>query len=130
MKTIEVVAAIILFDNKYLCVQRGDNKYDYIAYKYEFPGGKVEPGETREEAIKREILEELHLSISIDHFFTTVNHQYPNFNLIMHSFICSCENQNLELTEHVDFKWLDKNELSTLDWAEADKPIVNKIIGL
>lgn len=128
MKKVEVVAAIIYFEEKILCVQRGDNKYNYIAYKYEFPGGKVEQGESNEEAIKREILEELNLKIKIDSQFITVNHQYPDFILVMHSFNCSCSSPKLELSEHIDFKWLNKNELKTLDWAAADVPIVNKLI--
>jgi 8-oxo-dGTP diphosphatase len=130
MKKVEVVAAVIFHNNKILCVQRGDNKYNYIAFKYEFPGGKVESGETNETAIKREILEELNLKISIDSKFITVNHQYPDFTLVMHSFICSCNNPEIELSEHVDFKWLDKTELKKLDWAAADIPIVDKLIAL
>lgn len=130
MKKVEVVAAVIFHNNKILCVQRGDNKYNYIAFKYEFPGGKVELGETNETAIKREILEELNLKISIDSKFITVNHQYPDFTLVMHSFICSCNNPEIVLSEHVDFKWLDKTELKKLDWAAADIPIVDKLIAL
>ncbi|PJE41359.1 MAG: DNA mismatch repair protein MutT [Flavobacterium sp.] len=130
MKKVEVVAAVIFHNNKILCVQRGDNKYNYIAFKYEFPGGKVESGETNEAAIKREILEELSLEISIDSQFLTVNHEYPDFILTMHSFICSCDNPSIELSEHIDFKWLDKTELRTLDWAAADLPIVDKLIVL
>lgn len=128
MKTVEVVAAVIYHNNKILCVQRGQNKYDYIAYKYEFPGGKVESGETNETAIKREILEELNLEIVIDSQFITVNYQYPDFFLIMHSFICSSNSNLLELSEHIDFKWLDKTELKSLDWAAADVPIVDRLI--
>lgn len=130
MKKVEVVAAVIFHNNKILCVQRGDNKYNYIAYKYEFPGGKVEYGESFEEAIKREILEELNLEIIIDSRFITITHDYPDFVLTMHSFICSCNSTKLELSEHIAFKWLDKNELSTLDWAAADVPIVNELISL
>ena len=130
MKKVEVVAAVIFHNNKILCVQRGDNKYNYIAFKYEFPGCKVESGETNEAAIKREILEELSLEISIDSQFLTVNHEYPDFILTMHSFICSCDNPSIELSEHIDFKWLDKTELKTLDWAAADVPIVDKLIAL
>ena len=130
MKKVEVVAAVIFHNNKILCVQRGENKYNYIAFKYEFPGGKVESGETNEAAIKREILEELNLEISIDSQFLTVNHEYPDFILTMHSFICFCDNPSIELSEHIDFKWLDKTELKTLDWAAADVPIVDKLIAL
>jgi len=129
MKHIEVVAAIILFSNKILCVQRNKNKYDYISYKFEFPGGKLEVGETPEQALIREIKEELELDIKILEPFLIVEHTYPDFFLTMHSFICSCDNNKLTLTEHIAFNWLKKNELAGLDWAAADIPIVEKIIN-
>ena len=130
MKNIEVVAAIILFNNKILCVQRNKNKYDYISYKFEFPGGKVEIGETNVEALRREIKEELEMDIIIQKHFLTVDHEYPDFKLTMHSFICSCANRDLTLTEHIDFKWLNKDQMKSLDWAAADIPIVDKLINL
>jgi 8-oxo-dGTP diphosphatase len=95
----------------------------------EFPGGKIEVGETREETIKREILEELKLNIKVEEEFITVSHQYPDFHLTMHSFICSTENKELTLTEHIDYKWLNKNELNQLDWAAADIPIMMKLMN-
>lgn len=128
MKHIEVVAAIIIYENKILCVQRGENKLSYISKKYEFPGGKMEPGESKAEAIKREILEELHMVIEVKEEFLTVKHEYPDFILEMHSFICQCENNIVTLTEHLDFKWLDISELNALDWAAADIPIVDKLV--
>jgi len=130
MKNIEVVAAIILFNNKILCVQRNKNKFDYISHKFEFPGGKVEIGETNEEALLREIKEELEMDIIIQKHFLTVDHEYPDFKLTMHSFICSCANRDLTLTEHIDFKWLNKDQMKSLDWAAADIPIVDKLINL
>ena len=128
MKRVEVVAAIIIKKNKILCVQRGENKYDYISKKYEFPGGKIEVGEKQEDAIKREIYEELKMEIKTLKKFITVIHEYPDFHLTMHSYICTCENFCFELTEHIDFKWLKKNELRGLDWAAADVPIVEKLV--
>jgi len=128
MKDIEVVAAVIVFNNKILCVQKDKNKYDYISYKYEFPGGKVEPRETREEAIIREIKEELELDISIQQEFLTVEHEYPDFNITLYSFICSCEHSALKLTEHIHFNWFNTDQLSALDWAGADRLVVEKII--
>jgi 8-oxo-dGTP diphosphatase len=126
MKKVEIVAAIIVHDNKILCVQRGENKLPYISKKFEFPGGKIEEGETKEETIKREIKEELNMDINVKDEFITVNHQYPDFNLTMHSFICECDIPELTLTEHIDYKWLSKNEMEYLDWAAADIPIVKE----
>jgi 8-oxo-dGTP diphosphatase len=128
MKHIEVVAAIIVSDDKILCTQRNINKYDYISKKYEFPGGKVEAGETNEEAIRREILEELEMDISVGDKFLTVDHEYPDFRMTMHSFLCSADDVRVSLTEHIDYKWLCKDELEYLDWAAADLPIVDKLI--
>jgi 8-oxo-dGTP diphosphatase len=130
MKTIEVVAAVIVHNEKILCVQRGENKRDYIAFKYEFPGGKVEENESKEDALIREIREELNIHVTIQKEFTTVDHIYPDFRIIMYSFICHCENKNIQLNEHIDFKWLRTDELISLDWAAADIPIVNELQGL
>jgi 8-oxo-dGTP diphosphatase len=127
MKTVEVVAAVIIHENKILCLQRNDSKFDYIAYKYEFPGGKVEEYETSESALIREISEELNLAIEIKEHFLTVDHSYPDFRIIMNSYICNCNSIELILNEHIDFKWLSKDELYQLDWAAADIPIVEKL---
>lgn len=129
MKNIYIVASVIIHNNKFLCVQRNTNKYDYISLKFEFPGGKIEESETKEEALLREIKEELKMDIKIEREYLTVEHQYPDFHLTMHSFICSCENTDLVLTEHIDYKWLSKDELIGLDWAAADIPIVNKLVA-
>ncbi len=129
MKRIEVVAGIVFFQNQILCVQRPKNKLLYISEKYEFPGGKVEQGETKEEALHRELMEELNLSTKIKSFFLTVIHEYPDFELTMHSFMCEVDSKNLTLHEHIDQKWLTINELTSLDWAAADIPIVDKLVS-
>ncbi|MFT5861226.1 MAG: 8-oxo-dGTP diphosphatase, partial [Flavobacteriaceae bacterium] len=126
-KKVEVVAAIIKHNDKILCVQRGESKLDYISKKYEFPGGKIEAGETREQTVIREIQEELKMNISTREEFITVEHEYPDFFLTMHSFICSCDDPAVHLTEHLDYKWLSVSELKRLDWAGADVPIVDKL---
>lgn len=128
MKHIEVVAAIIKHRNKILCVQRGENKFEYISKKYEFPGGKMEAGETKIETVRREIFEELKMEIEVQEEFLTTTHTYPDFKITMHSFICSCISPELTLTEHIDFKWLEKEELEAIDWAAADVPIVHKLM--
>ena len=128
MKEVHVTAAVIIRDKKILCVQRGENRLDYISKKWEFPGGKVEPGEELEQTIKREILEELNLSITVKDFLIQVNHHYPDFKLKMDTFICEIQMSDPVLTEHLDYKWLDRNELLSLDWAAADIPIVEKLL--
>jgi len=128
MKQIEVVAAIIQFENKFLCVQRGEDKYGYISLKYEFPGGKIEPGESLNQALEREIKEELQYDICVKEKFLTVEHQYPDFQLKMHSYLCSAVHTNLTLTEHINYRWLEINQLDELDWAAADIPIVEKLM--
>jgi 8-oxo-dGTP diphosphatase len=128
MKKVEVVAAIIYFGNEILCVQRPENKLPYISKKFEFPGGKIENGETKEEALKRELLEELNISANIKSLFLTVVHQYPDFELTMHSFICEVETKQLTLNEHISFEWLTLNKINNLDWAAADVPIVDNLV--
>lgn len=128
MKHIEVVAAVIVVNRKVLCVQRNKDKYDYISYKYEFPGGKVEKGESLEQALRREILEELNMDIRIQRDFLTVKHDYPDFRITLHSFLCTCDHKDLTLNEHIDSKWMDRDLLAVLDWAEADIAVVDKIV--
>ncbi|WP_149304150.1 (deoxy)nucleoside triphosphate pyrophosphohydrolase [Pareuzebyella sediminis] len=129
MKKIEVVAGVIFWEDLVLCVQRPKNKLHYISEKFEFPGGKIEEGETKEEALHRELLEELNLSTKIKSFFFTVVHEYPDFELTMHSFMCEADSKELTLHEHIDQKWLKINELTALDWAAADIPIVDKLVS-
>jgi 8-oxo-dGTP diphosphatase len=129
MKKVEVVAGVIFWGNQILCVQRPKNKLQYISEKFEFPGGKIELGETKEDALHRELFEELNLLTKINSFFMTVVHEYPDFELTMHSFICEADSKELKLNEHIDKKWLKINELNTLDWAAADIPIVEKLLS-
>ena len=129
MKQIEVVAAIIIKDNRILCTQRSKHKYSYISEKFEFPGGKVEDGETEVEALVREIQEELSIDIAVQSKFLTIEHVYPDFAIKMHSYICSSNNEEIKFLEHINHCWLLKEELMKLDWAAADLPIVNKLIN-
>ena len=127
MNRIEVVAGVIFFEDLILCVQRPKNKYHYISEKFEFPGGKIEDGESKEQALNRELFEELNIIAHIESFFLTVVHEYPDFELTMHSYVCKVDTKELILREHIDKKWLSKKELSKLDWAAADLSVVKKI---
>jgi 8-oxo-dGTP diphosphatase len=127
MKTVEVVAAIIIKDNKILCTQRADDGR-FLSLKWEFPGGKIEKGESHQEALKREIQEELNLDIDVNEFYTSVDHIYPFFRLIMHAYLCKMNEEGFSLEEHNNFKWLSTDELDQLNWADADIPIVTKLI--
>lgn len=122
MKEIKVVAAIIQKENKILATKRG---YGEFINMWEFPGGKIESGETKEQALVREIKEELNIEINVDKFAIDIEYQYPNFYLFMSCFMCSIKEGSIELLEHNDGKWITKEELNTLNWLPADIDAVN-----
>ena len=126
MKHFEVVAAVIEYKDKILCMQRGEAKFEYVSYKYEFPGGKVEAGEENHVALSRELREEMDLDVVIgeEDYLLTVDHTYPDFAITMHAYLCKVTTPNFVMKEHIDFKWLTVSELDSLDWAEADMTIV------
>lgn len=125
MKKVEVVAAIIERDNQILCCQRGSNKYSYLSEKWEFPGGKLEVGETNEQALIREIQEELEMEIYDLTFALTVVHQYEDFELTMHAFFAKTDQVDFKLNSHQSAKWALRSEFGQFDWAGADVPIVD-----
>ena len=127
MKHINVVAGILTYKGHFLAVQRGHHKYDYVSLKWEFPGGKIEDGETPETALIRELNEELDIDISDLQYLTTSQHIYPDFQISLHCYVCPVADKNLTLHEHVDHRWLSLNELPHLDWTEADIPLINKL---
>ena len=122
MKQIKVVAAIIQKENKILATKRG---YGEFINMWEFPGGKIESGETKKQALVREIKEELNIEINVDKFALDIEYQYPNFYLFMSCFMCSIKEGSIELLEHNDGKWIKKEELNTLNWLPADIDAVN-----
>lgn len=128
MKTIHVVAGVVQFGRKTLCVQRGQHKFSYISEKWEFPGGKVEDGESEQEALVRELQEELHLNVSGLKHLITVDHTYPDFRIIMSTYLCASSSETVVLTEHQKAEWLDLKDLGHKDWAAADVPIVNALL--
>jgi 8-oxo-dGTP diphosphatase len=126
MKHVTVVAAVIERNGKILCVQRGKSALPYISEKWEFPGGKIEANETEQETIVREIREELHMDFVVGEKLMVVEHRYPDFHLTMHTYR-GTSNDEPQLTEHLAYRWLDPTALPSLDWAEADVPVVWEI---
>ena len=127
MKTIEVAAAIIVKDNKVFATQRG---YGEFKDGWEFPGGKLEPGESAREALVREIREELDVDIRVGKLLETVEYDYPEFHLTMHCFICELLSEEIVLKEHEDARWLKKEELDSVGWLPADVGVISKIFEL
>lgn len=124
MKTVRVVAAIIIENDKVFATQRG---YGEFKDGWEFPGGKIEPGETPEEAIVREIKEELDTEVEVIELLDTVEYDYPNFHLSMGGFICKIKSGDLVLKEHEAAKWLTKDTLGSVEWLPADMGLVREI---
>lgn len=128
MKTIKVAAAVICgtFENttKIFATSRG---YGEFKGKWEFPGGKVEPGETSRQALAREIKEELDVNIKVGELIDTVEYDYPAFHLSMDCFLCTISNGEIVLKEALEAKWLSKDELHSVDWLPADIALIDKI---
>ena len=126
-KRIEVVAAVIRRDGAIFATQRG-----YGAYKdwWEFPGGKMEPGETPQEALVREIREELDAEIEVGCLFRTVEWDYPEFHLTLHCFLCTLTSEALHLNEHEAARWLRREDLRSVAWLPADLQLLPELDGL
>lgn len=127
MKTIEVVAAIIIRDDQVFATQRG-----YGEWKgwWEFPGGKMEAGESPQEALKREIREELDAEITVGQLIETVEWDYPKFHLTMHCFVCTLLSEDMHLNEHDAAAWLTKETLHSVKWLPADEGLIQKIAAI
>lgn len=127
MKAIEVVAAIIIRDGKVFATQRG---YGDFKGWWEFPGGKIEKGECQQEALKREIKEELEAEISVDQLIDIIEWDYPTLHLTMYCYICTLNSESIHLNEHDAAIWLSSENLSALKWLPADKLLIEKITEL
>ena len=126
-KTIEVVAAVIVKDGRLFATQRGYGEWkDW----WEFPGGKIEPGEAPKDALKREIREELATEIEVGTLLSTVEYDYPKFHLIMHCYLCTIISGGLSLLEHEDARWLVMDEFDSVKWLPADKDVIEKLIAI
>ena len=127
MKTIEVVAAIIIKDGHVFATQRGYGEWQGW---WEFPGGKMEAGESPQEALRREIKEELDADVSVGELLETVEWDYPNFHLTMHCFVCSLLSESLHLNEHEAATWLSRETLRSVKWLPADVEVLERIDGV
>lgn len=124
MKKIEVVAAIVQDGEKIFATQRG---YGEFKDGWEFPGGKIEPGESKETALARELKEELDMEVEIGELCETVEYDYPNFHLTMHCFLCKLKQKEYVLKEHEAAKWLLRSELNSVAWLPADLGLIAKL---
>ena len=127
MKKIEVVAAILHRDGAYIATQRGYGEFEGM---WEFPGGKIEPGESSEDALKREIQEELGVDIVIEDLICTTEYDYPSFHLTMHCYLCGIKAGEIELREHKSARWLRREELGSVEWLPADKDVISRLHSL
>ncbi|MCI9290549.1 MAG: (deoxy)nucleoside triphosphate pyrophosphohydrolase [Clostridia bacterium] len=126
-KTLQVVGAIIVKDGRILAVKRGESKNKAVAYKYEFPGGKIESGETPQSALKRELLEEMDYAIEVGEEFMQVTYEYEEVIVHLTAFICAPLSERYKLNEHIDDIWLLPDELNSVEWAPADSDIISKL---
>ena len=130
MKHLEVVAAVLVNRGEVLCMQRGISRYDYVSEKYEFPGGKVETGESRPEALMRELREEMDLDLNISEAdaLTTVDYAYPDFRITLHCFLVFTDTRSFIRREHISHIWLPLERLHDLSWAPADEIVVDRLL--
>lgn len=126
---LEVSAAILTNGKDVLCFRRGVSKHDYLSYKFEFPGGKIEPGESPEEALVRELSEELGMSFTVSQLqpFHTMVHEYADFSVRIHYFFIRSSNPEYVLKEHTEAKWCSLDSIEALDWADADRDAVKTL---
>jgi len=123
-KHYDVVAAVVVDGDKYLCMQRCRSKYSYITEHWEFPGGKVEDGETHHHTLVREIREEMDWDIYVGRRLGSVVQQYPDFDITLTAYLCKGGDKPFKLLEHLDYKWLTRAELDTLNWTEGDRKLL------
>ena len=126
-KESRVVAAVIKDGNKYLCMQRCRSRIPYITERWEFPGGKVEQGESFHQALIREIKEEMDWDIFVGKKLGSITHEYPDFNVKLTAFLCKGGDGEFKMLEHLDYKWLTREEMDSLNWTEADRKLLDLI---
>ena len=129
-KLVTTVAGIIENQKgEILCTLRDQGKYDYVSFVWEFPGGKIEEGETKRQTLARELSEELDINVNIGNFYYQVEHDYPDFHLSMAVYACKMLSNQIKMNVHKDIKWVNPQDLLSLDWAGADLPVAKKIVN-
>ena len=124
-KHLNVAAAVVMADGKYLCMQRTRSELSYITEHWEFPGGKIENGEDPKHTLEREIKEEMDWNIKVGRCLGTVEHEYPDFSITLTAYECAPGEGDFKLLEHLDSRWLTKAELPQLKWTEADRKLLS-----
>ena len=123
-KHYNVVAAVIEVGGKVLCMRRGETRYSYTSHLWEFPGGKIEAGETPQQALHRELLEEMDLDVEVREHLATVTHDYPDFTITLAAYRCTAPTTAFTMREHEASRWLPWSELMSLPWCEADERLI------
>ncbi len=118
------MAAVVEVDGKVLCMKRGKSRHDYTSYHWEFPGGKIEPGETPEQAVHRELLEEMDFDVEVHELLATVTHDYPDFTITLAAYRCTATTTQFTMREHAASRWLPWDDLMTLPWCAADEKLI------
>ena len=125
-KHYNVVAAVIEVDGLVLCMQRGKTRYSYTSHLWEFPGGKIEPGETPQQALHRELLEEMDLDVEVHEHLASVTHDYPDFTITLAAYRCVATIHDFTMREHAASRWLPWDKLNTLPWCAADARLISQ----
>ena len=124
-----VVAAVIEHEGEILCMQKGETRFAYTSHHWEFPGGKVEAGETPQQALRRELLEEMDYDVEVGEHLITVTHHYPDFSITLATYRCTACDRHFVMREHAAHCWLPPAQLLTLNWCAADLPIAKELLA-